>query len=75
VREAYFKTLEVTGNGVFFTGIILASGWPRDVFAAQVPGGHGPAAGVPVPDEHDRGAGAAPALAYFIMHREKRHQS
>ena len=31
-----------------------------DVLAAQVPGGHGPAAGVPVPDEHDRRAGAAP---------------
>ena len=31
-----------------------------DVLAAQVPGGHGPAAGVPVRDEHDRRAGAAP---------------
>ena len=30
-----------------------------DVLAAQVPGGHGPAAGVPVPDEHGRRAGAA----------------
>jgi predicted RND superfamily exporter protein len=26
LRESYFKTLEVTGNGVFFTGLILAAG-------------------------------------------------
>ncbi len=31
-----------------------------DVLAAEVPGGHGPAAGVPVHDEHGRRAGAAP---------------
>lgn len=33
LREAYFKTLEVTGNGVFFTGMILAIGLATWMFA------------------------------------------
>jgi hypothetical protein len=76
VREAYFKTLEVTGNGVFFTGIILAVGLATWMFS-------------PLKFQADMGLLLAflflmnmigalvllPALAYFIMHGEKRHQS
>ena len=76
VREAYFKTLEVTGNGVFFTGIILATGLATWMFS-------------PLKFQADMGlllaflfvmnmVGALvllPALAYVILHHEKRHQS
>jgi predicted RND superfamily exporter protein len=76
VREAYFKTLEVTGNGVFFTGIILAVGLATWMFS-------------PLKFQADMGlllaflfvmnmVGALvllPALAYVILHHEKRHQS
>jgi len=33
LREAYFKTLEVTGNGVLFTGITLAVGVATWIFS------------------------------------------
>jgi uncharacterized protein len=76
VRDAYFKTLEVTGNGVFFTGLILATGLATWMFS-------------PLKFQADMGLLLAflflmnmigalvllPALAYFIMHHEKRHQS
>jgi predicted RND superfamily exporter protein len=76
VREAYFKTLEVTGNGVFFTGLILATGLATWMFS-------------PLKFQADMGlllaflfvmnmVGALvllPALAYVILHHEKRHQS
>jgi len=76
VREAYFKTLEVTGNGVFFTGMILAVGLATWMFS-------------PLKFQADMGlllaflfvmnmVGALvllPALAYVILHHEKRHQS
>jgi predicted RND superfamily exporter protein len=76
VREAYFKTLEVTGNGVFFTGIILAVGLATWMFS-------------PLKFQADMGLLLAflflmnmigalvllPALAYVILHHEKRHQS
>ena len=76
VREAYFKTLEVTGNGVFFTGLILAIGLATWMFS-------------PLKFQADMGlllaflfmmnmVGALtllPALAYVILHHEKRHQS
>ncbi len=76
VREAYFKTLEVTGNGVFFTGMILATGLATWMFS-------------PLKFQADMGlllaflflmnmVGALvllPALAYVILHHEKRHQS
>jgi hypothetical protein len=76
VRDAYFKTLEVTGNGVFFTGLILATGLATWMFS-------------PLKFQADMGLLLAflfmmnmigalvllPALAYFIMHGEKRHQS
>ena len=76
VREAYFKTLEVTGNGVFFTGLILATGLATWMFS-------------PLKFQADMGLLLAflflmnmigalvllPALAYLILHHEKRHQS
>ncbi len=76
VREAYFKTLEVTGNGVFFTGLILATGLATWMFS-------------PLKFQADMGLLLAflflmnmigalvllPALAYVILHHEKRHQS
>jgi len=74
--EAYFKTLEVTGNGVFFTGMILAVGLATWMFS-------------PLKFQADMGLLLAflflmnmigalvllPALARFILHDEKRHQS
>jgi hypothetical protein len=76
VREAYFKTLEVTGNGVFFTGLILAVGLATWMFS-------------PLKFQADMGlllaflfvmnmVGALvllPALACLILDGEKRHQS
>ena len=76
VRDAYFKTLEVTGNGVFFTGLILATGLATWMFA-------------PLKFQADMGLLLAflfvmnmigalvllPALAQLIMHDGKRSQS
>jgi hypothetical protein len=76
VRDAYFKTLEVTGNGVFFTGLILATGLATWMFA-------------PLKFQADMGlllaflflmnmVGALvllPALAQLIMHDGKRSQA
>ena len=76
VHEAYFKTLEVTGNGVFFTGMILAVGLATWMFS-------------PLKFQADMGlllaflfvmnmVGALvllPALACLILDGEKRHQS
>jgi hypothetical protein len=76
VRDAYFKTLEVTGNGVFFTGLILATGLATWMFS-------------PLKFQADMGlllaflflmnmVGALtllPALAQLIMHDGKRSQS
>jgi hypothetical protein len=76
LREAYFKTLEVTGNGVFFTGMILAIGLATWMFS-------------PLKFQADMGlllaflflmnmVGAMvllPALARFILNDRKRHQS
>ncbi len=76
VRDAYFKTLEVTGNGVFFTGLILATGLATWMFA-------------PLKFQADMGlllaflflmnmVGALvllPALAQLIMHDGKRTQA
>jgi len=76
VRDAYFKTLEVTGNGVFFTGLILATGLATWMFS-------------PLKFQADMGlllaflfvmnmVGALvllPALAALLMHDGKRHQA
>ena len=76
VRDAYFKTLEVTGNGVFFTGLILATGLATWMFS-------------PLKFQADMGLLLAflflmnmigalvllPALAALIMRGEKRHQA
>jgi len=76
IHDAYFKTLEVTGNGVFFTGLILATGLATWMFS-------------PLKFQADMGlllaflfvmnmVGALvllPALAALIMHDGKRHQA
>jgi predicted RND superfamily exporter protein len=76
LRESYFKTLEVTGNGVFFTGMILAIGLATWMFS-------------PLKFQADMGlllaflflmnmGGAlvlVPALARFLLNPEKRHQA
>ena len=76
LREAYFKTLEVTGNGVLFTGITLAIGVATWIFS-------------PLKFQADMGlllaflflmnmVGALvllPALAYFLLDGNKRHQA
>jgi predicted RND superfamily exporter protein len=76
LRESYFKTLEVTGNGVFFTGMILAIGVATWMFS-------------PLKFQADMGlllaflflmnmVGALvliPALARFLLDGNKRHQA
>jgi hypothetical protein len=76
LRDAYFKTLEVTGNGVFFTGLILATGLATWMFS-------------PLKFQADMGLLLAflfvmnmigalvllPALASLILHDGKRQQS
>jgi hypothetical protein len=76
LREAYFKTLEVTGNGVLFTGITLAVGVATWMFS-------------PLKFQADMGlllaflflmnmVGALlvlPALARFLLHDGKRHNA
>jgi predicted RND superfamily exporter protein len=76
LREAYGKTLEVTGYGVLFTGITLAIGVATWLFS-------------PLKFQADMGlllaflflmnmVGALvllPALAYFLLDHSKRHQS
>jgi predicted RND superfamily exporter protein len=76
LRDAYFKTLRVTGNGVLFTGITLAIGVSTWIFS-------------PLKFQADMGillsflflmnmVGALvllPALAHFLLDRSKRHQS
>lgn len=76
LREAYFKTLEVTGNGVLFTGITLAVGVATWMFS-------------PLKFQADMGlllaflflmnmVGALlvlPALARFLLHDDKRHHA
>ena len=74
--DAYFKTLEVTGNGVLFTGITLAIGVATWMFS-------------PLKFQADMGlllaflflmnmVGALvllPALAHFLLDGNKRHQA
>ncbi|MBK8598719.1 MAG: RND family transporter [Holophagales bacterium] len=76
LRESYFKTLEVTGNGVLFTGITLAIGVATWMFS-------------PLKFQADMGlllaflflmnmVGALvvlPALARFLLHDGKRHHA
>ncbi len=76
IRDAYFKTLEVTGNGVLFTGVTLAIGVSTWIFS-------------PLKFQADMGlllaflfmmnmVGALfllPALARFLLDGTKRHQS
>jgi hypothetical protein len=76
LRDAYFKTLEVTGNGVLFTGVTLAIGVATWMFS-------------PLKFQADMGlllaflflmnmVGALfllPALAHFLMDGNKRHQA
>ncbi len=76
LREAYFKTLEVTGNGVFFTGLILALGVATWIFS-------------PLKFQADMGILLAflflmnmigalvllPALARWVLNSQKRHQA
>ncbi len=76
LREAYFKTLEVTGNGVFFTGLILALGVGTWIFS-------------PLKFQADMGVLLAflflmnmlgalvllPALARWVLNSRKRHQA
>jgi predicted RND superfamily exporter protein len=76
LREAYFRTLEVTGNGVLFTGITLAVGVATWIFS-------------PLKFQADMGillaflflmnmVGALvllPALACFLLNDDKRHHS
>ena len=76
LREAYVKTLDVTGNGVLFTGLTLATGVATWIFS-------------PLKFQADMGLLLAflflmnmigalvllPALAYLILHDEKRNQS
>jgi predicted RND superfamily exporter protein len=74
LREAYFKTLEVTGNGVLFTGLTLAIGVATWIFS-------------PLKFQADMGVLLAflflmnmvgalvllPALAHFLFDDTKRH--
>jgi hypothetical protein len=76
LREAYFRTLEVTGNGVLFTGLTLAIGVATWMFS-------------PLKFQADMGlllaflflmnmVGALvllPALAHFLLDDTKRHQA
>jgi hypothetical protein len=76
LREAYTRTLEVTGYGVLFTGITLAIGVATWLFS-------------PLKFQADMGVLLAflflmnmigalvllPALAYFLLDHEKRHQA
>ena len=76
LHDAYFKTLEVTGNGVLFTGITLAIGVATWIFS-------------PLKFQADMGillaflflmnmVGALfllPALARFLLDGTKRHQA
>lgn len=76
LREAYFRTLEVTGNGVLFTGITLAIGVATWMFS-------------PLKFQADMGlllaflflmnmVGALvvlPALAHFLLDARARHQA
>jgi len=76
LRDAYSKTLRVTGNGVLFTGITLAIGVSTWMFS-------------PLKFQADMGlllaflflmnmVGALillPALAHFLLDRTRRHQS
>lgn len=76
LRESYFKTLEVTGNGVLFTGLTLAIGVVTWMFS-------------PLKFQADMGVLLAflflmnmvgalvllPALARFLLDPEKRHQA
>jgi len=76
LREAYFKTLEVTGNGVFFTGLILATGVATWMFS-------------PLKFQADMGLLLAflflmnmigalvllPVLAHFLIGDSRRHQA
>ena len=76
LRDAYDKTLEVTGNGVLFTGITLAIGVSTWIFS-------------PLKFQADMGVLLAflflmnmvgalvllPALAHFLLDHRKRHQS
>jgi hypothetical protein len=74
--DSYFKTLEVTGNGVLFTGVTLAIGVATWMFS-------------PLKFQADMGVLLAflflmnmvgalfllPALAHFLLHDGKRHQA
>jgi hypothetical protein len=76
LRDAYEKTLKVTGYGVLFTGITLAIGVATWLFS-------------PLKFQADMGVLLAflflmnmvgalvllPALAYFLLDHEKRHQA
>lgn len=76
MRESYFKTLEVTGNGVLFTGVTLAIGVSTWMFS-------------PLKFQADMGlllaflflmnmVGALvllPALAHFLLGNAKRHHA
>jgi len=76
LREAYFRTLEVTGNGVLFTGITLAAGVATWMFS-------------PLKFQADMGLLLAflflmnmigalvvlPALARFLLQDGKRHSA